>query len=331
MGELKLSRRDVLGLAAAGSLAAQVGAKAANSDDYPARDLRLIVPYAAGAGTDAVTRLVARHLASRLGRAVVVENRVGANGNIGTNAVAKAAPDGYTLGTATPGPVAVGRSLYPALPYEPLRDLSPVALFNSSPVVLLVNPQRPDRSVADLVARARAAPDSINAAIAANGSINHLVTELFKVEAGAPLKNIPYAGGAQAITDTIAGHVDLIFISLSSVVGTIASGDLRPLAVAAPVRASRAPDVPTMGEVGLAGVIGSQWNGLVVPAGTPRPVVERLNREISAILALPEVARYFDEQGMNPEGGSPEAFGAFLKAESDRWADIVKRANVHVE
>ena len=326
----RLRRRDLFGALAAPAFVKSAQA-APDTGPYPSREIRLIVPYGAGAGTDAVSRVVARHLADRLGRPVVVENRVGANGNIGTGAVARAAPDGYTLGTATPGPVAVARSLYPALPYEPLRDLEPIVQFNASPVVLLVNPAQPFRTASDLIARARDAPGTVDAAIAANGSINHLVTELFCAETGARLKNIPYAGGAQAMTDTVAGHVDLVFISLSSVVGIVQSGELRALAIAAPERHPRLPGVPTTAEIGYPAVLGSQWNGLVGPAGLPRPIVDRLNTAVREGLATPDIARYLDEQGMSAAAGPPEAFRAFLEAETARWAAIVRQAGIKVE
>lgn len=300
----------------------------ASAEDYPSRVIRLIVPYAPGAGTDAVSRLVADQLSAGLGKPVVVENRVGANGNLGTGLVAKAAPDGYTLGTATPGPVAVGRSLYPTLTYDPLTDLAPIVLMNQSPVVMLANPRLPYRSAKDVVDAAKEKPDQLTTAIAAAGSINHLVTELFKLEASAPLRSVPYAGGARAVTDVLGGHVDFVFISLSSVTALVASGELRPLAIAADTRSALLPDVPTMGEIGYPAVIGSQWNGIVAPAATPTPIVDRLNREVRAILELPEIGEQFKLQGMVASGGTPEAFGAFIKAEASRWAAVVARANI---
>lgn len=299
--------------------------------DYPTKPLKLIVPYPPGAGTDAVSRLVADRLAVRLGQPVVVENRVGADGNIGTDAMAKAAPDGYTLGVATPGPVAVGKSLYPNLPYDPVRDLVPVIRLNEAPVVLLVNPSVPAKSVAELVALAKANPGKLNAAIAANGSMNHLVTELFKHDAGVNIVSIPYKGGAPAIQDILGGRVEVLFISVSSVVPQVEAGKLRALAVAAPSRSPFLPSVPTMAEAGLPGVVGSQWNGIVVPAGTPQPIVDKLNAEMQAILADPDMKERFAKLGMTPIGGSPQSFGDFVKGEQPKWAGVIKSAGIKAE
>lgn len=299
--------------------------------EYPSKPLRLIVPYPPGAGTDSVSRLVAERLAVRLGQPVVVENRVGADGNIGTDAMAKAPPDGYTLGVATPGPVVVGKSLYPNLPYDPMRDLVPVIRLNEAPVVLLVNPNVPAKTVAELVALAKARPGTLNAAIAANGSMNHLVTELFKHDAGVPIESIPYKGGAPAIADVLGGRVEVLGISVSSVMAQIAAGKLRPLAVAAPVRSPFLPDVPTMAEAGLPGVVGSQWNGIVAPAGTPQPIVDKLNAELQAILADADMKERFAKQGMIPIGGSAQSFADFIRQEQPKWAAVIKDAHIKAE
>ena len=315
----------------AAALAALCLAAPVVAADYPTKPLKLIVPYPPGAGTDAVSRLVADRLAVRLGQPVVVENRVGADGNIGTDAMAKAAPDGYTLGVATPGPVAVGKSLYPNLPYDPVRDLVPVIRLNEAPVVLLVHPSVPAKSVAELIAFAKANPGKLNAAIAANGSMNHLVTELFKHDAGVNIVSIPYKGGAPAIQDVLGGRVEVLFISVSSVVPQVEAGKLRALAVAAPTRSPFLPGVPTMAEAGLPNVVGSQWNGIVVPAGTPQPIVDKLNTEMQAILADPDMKERFAKLGMTPIGGSPQSFGDFVKVEQPKWAGVIKSAGIKAE
>ena len=295
---------------------------------YPTKPIRLVVPYPAGAGTDAVSRLVAQHLSPRLGQPVVVENRAGAGGNIGSEFVAKSAPDGYTLLVATPGPIAVGRSLYKSLRYEPLNDLAPVILLNESPIVMLTGPKLRAGSVQDVVKIARQKPEALNASIAATGSINHLVTEMFKYEAKAPFTSIPYKGGAQAVTDAIGGQVDMVFVAVSSVSSYIANGQLTALAVASRSRSPLIPNVPTMAEVGFPTIVGSQWNGISVPAGTPPAIINRLNTEIAAVLEMPEVRQRFATMGMSPVGGSAQAFQNFLKAESARWAEVITRANI---
>ena len=298
---------------------------------YPSKSIRLIVPFPPGPGTDAIARIVAPQLSARLGVQVIVENRAGDSGNIGTEIVAKAAPDGYTLGMATPGPNAAGKALFPNLPFDPLKDFSPVILVNETPDVLLVHPSVPARSVEELVALAKLNPGKLNAAIAAVGSMNHFVNELFKYGAGIDFVNVAYKGGAPALLDIVGGQVDLLFIGVTSAIGFIEAGRLRALAATSERRIPLLPQVPTMRESGYPGVLGSQWNGIVAPAGTSREIVDRLNAEIAKVLLSRETHEKFASIGTVAVGGTPDAFTAFLREESERLAKLIKMAGIKAE
>lgn len=298
---------------------------------YPSKSIRLIVPFPPGPGTDAIARIVAPQLSARLGVQVIVENRAGDSGNIGTEIVAKAAPDGYTLGMATPGPNAAGKALFPNLPFDPLKDFSPVILVNETPDVLLVHPSVPARSVEELVALAKLNPGKLNAAIAAVGSMNHFVNELFKYGAGIDFVNVAYKGGAPALLDIVGGQVDLLFIGVTSAIGFIEAGRLRALAATSERRIPLLPQVPTMRESGYPGVLGSQWNGIVAPAGTSREIVDRLNAEIAKVLLSRETHEKFASIGTAAVGGTPDAFTAFLREESERLAKLIKMAGIKAE
>lgn len=305
--------------------------QAAFAQGYPAKPIRLIVPYPPGGGTDIVARLIGQKLSETLGRQVLVDNRSGASGNIGTDMMAKAVPDGYTLGMATPGPVTVGRSLYPNLPYDPSRDLTPIVLANESPIVLALHPSVPANSVKDLVALARARPGKLNAALVSSGSVPHLLTEMLKGAAGVNIVNITYKGGAPAATDVVSGQVDLLFSVLPIVLPFINSGKLKTIAVASDKRSTLLPNAPTMRESGFPIVTGSAWNGVVAPAGTPREIIVKLNAEFAKILAAPDIKERFTGLGMEAVGGTPESFAAFLRAETEKWAKVVKAANIKAE
>jgi tripartite-type tricarboxylate transporter receptor subunit TctC len=296
---------------------------------YPIKSIRLIVPYPPGGGTDLAARLIGQKLTESLGRTVIVENRAGANGNIGTDAMAKAAPDGYTLGMATPGPVTAGKSLYPTLPYDPERDLAPVILVNASPNVLAVHPSVPARSVKQLVALAKARPLHMGASTIA--SVQHLLAEMFNLAAGVRMEIITYKGGAQAATDVVGGQVEALWSVLPVVLPFVQSGRLRVLAVASEKRTALLPQVLTMGESGWPTVVAIAWNGVVAPAGTPKSVIDLLNAEIGRSLQAPAVKERFTASGMEAIGGTPEEFGAFLRAETAKWANVIKSANIKVE
>lgn len=304
-------------------------ANPALAQTYPLKTIRVIVPYPPGGGTDTAARLISQKLAESLGRSVVVENRAGANGNTGTDAIAKAAPDGYTLGLATPGPVTAGKSLYPNLPYDPERDLVPVILVNASPNVLAVHPSVPARSVNELIALAKARP--LRAGVSTIASVQHLLAEMLNRAAGIRMEIISYKGGAQVATDVVGGQIESLWSVLPIVLPFIQSGRLRALAIASEQPSALLPGVPTMGAAGWPAVVATAWNGVVVPAGTPRNIIELLNVEIGRSLQTPDIKERFAAIGMEPIGGTADAFGAFLRAETAKWAGVIKAANIRIE
>ena len=301
----------------------------ASAQAYPSKPIRIIVPYPPGGGTDTAARLIGQKMSASLGRSVIVDNRAGANGNIGTDAAAKAAADGYTLGMATPGPVTIGKTLYANLPYDPERDLAPVILVNASPNVLAVHPSVPARSVKELVALARQKP--LTMGVSTIASVQHLLAEMFNRAAGVKLEIIAYKGGAQVATDVIGGQIESLWSVLPVVLPMIQAGRLRALAIASEKRSGLVPGVPTTVEAGLPSVIGIAWNGVVVPAGTPRSIVDQINAAIAQGLRAPDVTERFAAIGMEAIGGSADAFADFLRADTARWAKVIRAANVKVE
>jgi tripartite-type tricarboxylate transporter receptor subunit TctC len=305
--------------------------KPAFAQGYPAKPIRMIVPYPAGGGTDIAARWICQKLSEQLGQQVFVDNRAGANGNLGTNNIAKASPDGYVIGMATPGPVTVGPSLYRDLSYDPQRDLEPIILANESPIVLVVNPSLPARSLADLIALARTKPAKLTAALVSTGSVPHLLTEMLKSAAGMDVLDVPYKGGGPAAMDVISGQVDMLFSVVPLVLPYIGSGALRAIAIASDSRSALLPDVPTVKEAGFANVTGSAWNGIVAPAGIPQDVLLKLNAEIANVLASSDTKERFTTLGMEALGGSPRSFAEFLQGETRKWAQVVKAAGVQAQ
>ncbi len=298
---------------------------------YPAKPIRMIVPYPAGGGTDIAARWICQKLSERLDQQVFVDNRAGANGNLGTQSIARAAPDGYVIGMATPGPVTVGRSLYRDLPYDPQKDLVPVILANESPIVLVSNPSLPAQSLKDLIAFAKAKPGKLSAALVSTGSVPHLLTEMLKNAAGIDLLDVPYKGGGPAAVDTISGQVDVLFSVLPLVLPYITAGQLRAYAIASETRSSLLPDVPTVKEAGYDTVVGSAWNGIVAPGGTPPDIVSKLSEETAEVLASPETKGRFAALGMEAVGGSAESFARFLQAETQKWAAVIRTAHIQAQ
>jgi tripartite-type tricarboxylate transporter receptor subunit TctC len=303
-------------------------AAAALAQDYPSRPIRLIVPYPAGGGTDIAARWIADRLNAQSNGTFFVDNRAGANGNLGTDFIAKAVPDGYVIGMATPGPVTVGRSLYADLPYDPKKDLAPIILANESPIVLVVNAKSPIRSLKELVASAKAGSGKLSAALVSTGSVPHLVTEMLKLSAGVDILDVPYKGGAPAMLDIMNGQVDMLFSVLPLVLPNIQAGQLRALVIASKERSALIPEVPTTAEDGYGDVIGSAWNGVVAPAGTPAPIVAKLNSQIAQILTTPDTKQRFAELGMQSVGGTPGDFTRYLQVESDKWAKVIAAAHL---
>ena len=322
-------RRSLLGIALA--LSAPVAWAQAPAAAYPAKPIRLVVPFPPGGATDILARAVGQRLTDAWGQPVIVDNRPGAGGNIGTELVAKSAPDGYTLEMGTVGTHAINASLYSKLPYDHVKDFAPVVLVAGVPNVLVVNPALPVSSVAELIAYAKANPGKLNFASSGNGTSIHLSGELFRTMAGVEITHVPYKGSAPALQDLIAGQVQLMFDNLPPSLPQIKAGRLKALAVTSAKRAPALPDVPTMAEAGLPGFEASSWFGILAPAGTPPAVVAKLNAEVAKWLASPEAQEKLLAQGANPAGGTPEDFAKHIAAETAKWAKVVKDSGAKVD
>lgn len=304
------------------------GAQAAFAQAYPERAIRLIVPFATGSATDSSARLYAVELSRQLGQQVIPDNRPGAGGAIGMQALAKAAPDGYTIAYAGAGPLSISRSLTPNLPYDVEKEIQPVSQAVSSPLILVVSPTLPVKNVKELIALAKSRPDQLANGSAGNGTVGHLAGEYFKMLTGTRILHVPYKGGAQAAVDTMSGFVQLMFDPASGIAPHVRSGRLRGLAVTGPQRTAAFPDIPTVAEAGVPGYEMSQWYGLLAPAGTPAPVIERLNAEVGKALKHPESRSRLQAEGADPVGSSPQEFGAFFKSEIAKWTLIVQKAGI---
>ena len=314
-----------LAVAAPRSLPAQ-----APAGSWPDRPVRFVMTAPPGSSIDVLGRTIADRLKERLGQAVVVENKPAAGGTVATAEVARAAPDGYTMLLAFNGPLAFA-PLLQKLPYDPQRDLAPVIITSSQPNVLAVNAQLPVKSVAELVAYAKANPGRLNYASVGNGSSSHLTMELLKSVAGFDALHIPFNGSPPAVTATIQGETQMMFAVMQPLQPQIQAGKLRAIAVTTASRFPLLPDLPAIAEAGYPGFEALAWNGVLVAAGTPRPVIARLNAEINAILKQPEVVQKMNAQGFNLIGGTPEDFAALIKAEGDRWGAVIRRANIKVD
>jgi tripartite-type tricarboxylate transporter receptor subunit TctC len=307
-----------------------VTAHAADSA-YPIRPVRLILGYPAGGATDVAARLVAQKLAPAVGQSVVVDNRAGASGMIAAAMVAKAEQDGHTLAFAAAPELAIYRALTRSPPYDSLRDFQPITLVARVPFMLVVHPSVPASSVKELVALAKAKPGALNFASFGNGTSNHLVGVAFCAATGVDIAHIPYKGSAPAIADLLGGQVQMTFDTVPITLPQVKAGKLRALAFAAPRRSPLAADVPTMDEAGVPKFVGGTWFGLLAPARTPAPVVERLYREVAAILRAPDVTQTFTERGFEPGGNSPAEFRAFIESETRRWLKVAQDAGVKPE
>src|SRR6266571_893873 len=301
----------------------------AAAQSYPTKPVRLIIPFPPGGSNDVVGRMIAFQLAERLGRQVVADNQGGAGGIIGTDAAAKAAPDGHTLLLISVA-YAFGASMY-KLPYDPINAFAPVALLGTGPVVLAVTTKLPVNSLKELIALAKEKPGELNYASAGVGSFQHLASALFKLQSGLDIVHIPFKGGGPAMMDVIAGNTQIAIGSLIQTLPHIRSGRLKPLGVGSAARVPALPDVPTISEAGVPGYEATNWWGIVAPAGTPRPVIERLHKELSVILASAETKKRFESEGGEAAQMSPEEFGRFIAAETDKWARVVKEAGIRPE
>ncbi|MCK8786064.1 tripartite tricarboxylate transporter substrate binding protein [Roseomonas sp. NAR14] len=330
-----MRRRALLGAASAGLAALTagrpLGLRALAQESWPDRPIRLIVPYPPGGGTDMVGRAVASGITKSTGWNIVIDNRPGAGGNLGLDALAKSAADGYTIAVGQTSNLAINPSLYPLMPYEPLRDLTFVSLLARQPVVLVVRRDSPFRSLADVLAAAKAKPGELTAGHPGSGTVGHLVGEMLAHRTGVQWTEVPYRGAAQVATDLLAGRVDLYFANPPSVRGFLDSGDLRALAVTSAERMPVLPAVPTIAESGFPGFEALNWTGLVAPARLPAPILDRLNAEARKALQLDEVRSQFAGEGMTPLGSSPEEFRRYVADEIPKWREIVQAAQVQVD
>jgi len=306
------------------------GALPAHAQDYPTRPVRVIVPFSPGGAVDGPMRLLAQEMSKRLGQQVVVENKPGAGATIGSDMVAKAAPDGYTLLLASQTN-AISASLYRQLPFDPIEDFAPVSLIGREPGVLVVHPSLPVKTVAEFVAYAKERPGKIDYASSGNGSGQHLFMALFASSTGIKLNHVPYRGSGQATTDLLGGTVPASIPGTAGMVGHIKAGKLRPLAVTGATRSPQLPDVPTMMEAGVAGYEAYVWMGLLAPKGTPAAIVDRLYREVVAALATPDVKAHMATAGIEIVGSTPAEFGAFFRAERDLWAKVVRDTGAKID
>ena len=302
-----------------------------HAQTYPTKPIRLIVPFPPGGGNDVIARLVAQKLTERLGHQVVVDNKAGANGIVGLQALMQAPPDGYTIAVGAAGPMAVNPSLYDKLPYDPLKDFSPITNMVNFPLLLVTNPSVPAKNIPELIALAKAKPGQLYFASPGSGNSGHLAGELFNAMANVKTVHVPYKGQGPALSDLITGQVQMLYSSIPSVVNQVKSGQLNALAVGSAKRLGSLPDIPTIAESGVPGYEAYSWVGMLAPAKTPKDIVNKLNAEIVDILKRKDVAEKLFQQGAIPVGDSPEQFSAYIKAEIDKWGAVVRSANIKAD
>jgi len=315
----------------AGIIMALTVTTATAQSDYPSRPIVFIIPQAAGGSTDTLARIIGQKLGDVLGQQIVMDNRPGANGIIGTDFVAKAAPNGYTLVVGGTGTMAINSNLYAKIPYDPVKNFTPVAMFGYSTSVLVVHPSVTAKTIGELVTLAKAKPGEYKYASAGIGSSPHLSAEMFKQMAGIDLLHVPYKGSTPGVTATMAGEVNMMFTGVASAVGSIKSGRLRALSITGPTRSPALPGVPTANESGMPGFEVDFWIGLFAPAGTPLPVIARLNAEINKIITSDAMKERFETMGVVPVAATPEKFGEILAKDIDRWSKAVKSAGLKAE
>src|SRR5882757_4028906 len=323
------SRRAAMGMVATGASALLASARRASALDYPTRPVRFLVGYPPGGATDILARLIGQRLSEKLGQQFVVENKPGAGNNIGTEAAVNAAPDGYTVLLINPANY-INATLYANLKFDFVRDIAPIASLNRVPNVMTVNKDVPAKDVAEFIAYVKANPGKINMASSGNGTSVHLSGEMFMAMTGVKMQHVPYRGAAPAITDMLGGQVQVIFDNMPSIIEHIRSGSLRALAVTTTQRSSQLPDVPTLAET-VPGYEASALFGMAAPKNTPKEIITKLNTEINAVLAEPAIKAKLIDLGGEPLIGPPEAFGAMIVAETDKWEKVVKAAGVHVD
>lgn len=300
------------------------------AQEYPARQIRLVVPFPPGGGSDIIARVVAQKLTVSLGQPVVPDNRAGASGNIAGEIVAKSPADGYTLlfGNSS---LSISPAVFTKLNYDPVKDLTPISMASSYPFTLVIHPSLPVQSVRTLVALAKSKPGELAYASAGGGTMSHMAMEMFRVRTGVTLQHLPYKGAAPASISLMAGESQLAFIVMPVAAVQIKAGKMRGLGVAAPTRSSAAPEVPTMEEAGVKDNIAMQWNGFFAPARTPPAVLDRLYREVSKIVHLPDVRQRFEAEGATPSGSTPAEFAAFYRTEAAKWAEVARRSGTRLD
>ncbi len=298
---------------------------------YPTKPIRLVVPFPPGGAVDFYARVVQQPLSELLGQPVVIENKSGASGMVGAEAVAKAAPDGYTLLLGNIASLAINVGIYTKMPYDPLKDFTPIIRTVDVNYVLAVHPSLPVKTVPELIAYAKANPGKLSYGSAGSGSLPHLGTELFKAQTGTDMVHVPYKGGGPMVTDLLGGNVQLVIADQANLMPHVATGKLRALAVATPKRSPNAPDLPTIAETGLAGYEATAWQGLVGPAGMPADVVKRLNEAFNQVMAMPAIREKLTGGGLDPVGGTPEQFGRFIGSEIGKWSKIAKDVGAKAE
>ncbi len=318
------------GLLAAAALASPLAAVAQNGSDYPSKPIKLIVPYPPGGGTDVIARIVQERFQTLLGQPVVIDNRGGAAGSIGTELVAKSPADGYTV-LFTLSSHTINPAIYNKLSFDTAKDFAPVGLVASLPQILVANPQFPASTVAELVAMAKAKPDSISFASVGNGSPGHLAGELLKLRTGTQMTHVPYRGGGPAVVDVMGGQVPLLWVSIPAAAQFVKAGKLKALAVSTTKRSAAFPDVPTMQEAGIPDFDVDSWYAVFVPAKTPQLAIDRLNRVINTVVKEPDIRDKLLAQGSEGVGGTPEQLGKVVSTELVRWSKLAKEANIRVD
>jgi tripartite-type tricarboxylate transporter receptor subunit TctC len=320
-----------LGAAAVAALAVSAAFSPAHAQTYPSRAITLVIPFAPGGSTSIVGRGIADKMSELLGEKVVVDNRPGAGGTVGTKAVAKSEPDGYTLVLGYTGTLAIGPSLYKSAGYDPRKDFAPIGLIGNAPNSLVVHPSFPAKTVAELVAYAKANPGKVNFGSAGAGTVSHITGEYFASSAGITLVHIPYKGTGPALTDLLGGHIPMAFAPIPASHPSVTAGLLRALAVTSTTRSSLLPDVPTMAEAGLKGFDASLYYGLAAPAGTPRPIIDKLNKTLRDALASDEVKKQLGQDGTEITPGTPEDYADFIDRDEKKWSQLLKASGVQQE
>lgn len=313
------------------ALCALALAQAVSAQTFPERTVRLVVPYGAGGNFDIIGRLMAQHLSERWGKPVVVDNKAGANGNVGTAEVSRAAPDGYTLALVSNGTTAINPSLYATMPFDPIKGLTPITVITTNPMVLVVNKALPVNTIQEFVAYARANPGKVNLANGGNGTLSHLSAEMLKKQSGINVVLVPYKATSAAVTGLLGGKVQGMFDTISTSIPLIDAGQVRALAVTSPGRFPQRPELPTVAEAGVRDYSAEAKSGLLGPPGMPRALVEQIQRDVVAVLQKPEVRQKLISMGVIPLGSTPDEFSADLRAELVRWGEIVRASGAKLQ